>query len=45
MEFERMKLISEYKTDPPKPSGEDETAAAAPPPATEGETPVFVDYM
>lgn len=39
MEFERIKLINEYKTDPPKASDGDE--AAAPPP----EAAVFVDYM
>lgn len=43
MEFERVKLIKEYQTDPPKVSDGGE---AAPSPAAEGEEkPVFVDYM
>lgn len=45
LEFERKKLIEEYKTDPPKPSGEDGAEAAAPPPANGEEEPVFIDYM
>ena len=44
LEFERKKLINEYKTDPPKPSG-DEEAEAVPPPETGEEGPVFIDYM
>lgn len=40
-----MKLINEYKCDPPKPSGGDESAAAPSPTPEGGEKPVFVDYM
>lgn len=48
MEFERLKLIKEYKTNPPKPKPpqEGEEAEEPPPPVPEGEEPpVFVDYM
>lgn len=47
MEFERLKLLREYKTDPPKPTGEDGTEQPPPTPVpAEGEEPpIFVDYM
>lgn len=45
MEFERIKLINEYKADPPKHSDGDEAAPPKSPGPAEGETPVFVDYM
>ena len=43
MEFERIKLINEYKVDPPERGGDPE--AAPPPPAEGEEKPVYIDYM
>lgn len=47
MEFERKKLINEYKTNPPaKTSDQDGTAPPPPEKLAEGEEPpVFIDYM
>ena len=48
MEFERLKLLREYQTDPPKPKPpEDGEEQPLPPPEpVEGEEPpLFVDYM
>lgn len=43
MEFERVKLIKEYKTDPP--SDQDQPAPSPAAVAEGEEKPVFIDYM
>lgn len=44
MEFERIKLINEYKTDPPISAGTPD-GEIAPPNVKDDDKPVFVDYM
>ncbi len=48
MEFERLKLIKEYKTDPPKTQAsevEGEEKQPSPQPEDGEELPVYIDYM
>ena len=49
MEFERLKLLKEFKTDPPpaKPAGEGDEESPPPPPTQneDGSPMVYVDYM